>query len=181
MTTLAQSEKIKTLGNALAGVGLLFVGLNVMSGALNFQADSPAYKAISSFFGRVGCAVFADCLFACRRSGYCACSVIYGGKRNSYYYSGGNALFFIIIGFNVGTCITASISSICANTNAKRAAPIHFMFNFFGTILFMIVLLCRKGFACTLIVSAFPDNTEFKITLFNTLFNVLCASLFLPY
>lgn len=190
MTTFAKSDKIKTLGNALAGLGLLFVGLNVMSGALNFQQGSPEYEAISSFLGGLN-TPFLPIIFllvgvvvtALVQSSTAVNAIVITMAAAGLFDSlgDGNALFFIIIGSNIGTCVTALISSIGANANAKRAALIHFMFNFFGTIIFMIIMLCWKGFARTLIVPAFPNNTEFQITLFHTLFNVLCASLFLPF
>lgn len=190
MTAFAKSEKIKTLGNAFAGLGLLFVGLNVMSSALSFEEGSAEYAAVYSFlsgldtpflpiiFLLVGIAVTSIVQSSAAVNAIVitmAAAGLFDGLNN------GNALFFIIIGSNVGTCVTALLSSIGANANAKRAAFIHFIFNVFGTVLFMIVMLSWKGFADTLIVPLFPNNTEFQITFFHTLFNVVCAALFLPF
>lgn len=190
ITTFAKSEKIQTLGNAIAGLGLLFVGLNVMSGALNFSEGSAEYNAISNFLGSIN-TPFLPVIFllvgiavtALVQSSTAVNAIVItmaaAGLFNNL--SDGNALFFIVIGSNVGTCVTALISSIGANGNAKRAALIHFMFNLFGTVIFMVIMLCWKGFAKTLIVPVFPNNTEFQITFFHTLFNVVCAALFLPF
>ena len=190
ITVFAKNDKLKSIGNAIGGLGLLFVGLNVMSSALSFEPGSAEYNAISSFlsgldtpflpiiFMLVGVAVTALVQSSTAVNAIVitmAAAGLFGGL------GGGNALFFIIIGSNIGTCITALISSIGANVNAKRAALVHFMFNFFGAIIFMIIMLSWKGFAATLIVPAFPDNTEFQITLFHTLFNVVCTALFLPF
>lgn len=190
MTAFAKSDKLQTLGNALAGLGLLFVGLNVMSSALNFSEGSAEYNAISSFLGGLN-TPFLPIIFllvgiavtALVQSSTAVNAIVITMAAAGLFNSLGdsNALFFIIIGSNIGTCITALISSIGANANAKRAALVHFMFNFFGTIIFMIIMLCWKGFADTLIIPAFPNNTEFQITLFHTLFNTLCALLFLPF
>lgn len=190
MTAFAKKEKIKTLGNVFAGLGLLFVGLNVMSEALGFEQGSAEYSAVYSFlsgldtpflpiiFLLVGIAVTSLVQSSAAVNAIVitmAAAGLFDGLSNS------NALFFIVIGTNVGTCVTALISSIGANANAKRAAFIHFIFNVFGTVLFMIVMLCWSGFADTLIIPVFPDNTEFQITFFHTLFNVVCAALFLPF
>lgn len=190
MTAFAKKEKIKTLGNVFSGLGLLFVGLNVMSNALSFEEGSAEYSAVYSFlagldtpflpiiFLLVGIAVTSLVQSSAAVNAIVitmAAAGLFDGLNN------GNALFFIVIGTNVGTCVTALISSIGANANAKRAAFIHFIFNVFGTVLFMIIMLCWKGFADALIVPLFPNNVEFQITFFHTLFNVVCAALFLPF
>ncbi|MDE6273799.1 MAG: Na/Pi cotransporter family protein [Clostridiales bacterium] len=189
VTIFAKSDKIKTLGNALAGFGLLFVGLSVMSGALSFEPGSSEYNAIFEFFKGLN-TPFAPIIFLLvgiavtaliQSSTAVNTIVITMAAAGLFSGMGGNTLFFIVIGSNIGTCVTALLSSMGANANAKRAALIHFMFNFFGAVLFMIIMLSWKGFAETLIVPAFPGNTEFQITLFHTLFNVICTALFLPF
>ena len=165
ITVFAKNDKLKSIGNAIGGLGLLFVGLNVMSSALSFEPGSAEYNAISSFlsgldtpflpiiFMLVGVAVTALVQSSTAVNAIVitmAAAGLFGGL------GGGNALFFIIIGSNIGTCITALISSIGANVNAKRAALVHFMFNFFGAIIFMIIME-------------------------EVLFNVVCTALFLPF
>lgn len=87
--------------------------------------------------------------------------------------NGGNAVYYLIIGSNIGTCVTALISSIGANTNAKRASLIHFMFNFFGAVIFTVFLLLWPTFADQVLVRIFPDYPTFQIAAFHTLFNVI--------
>lgn len=60
--------------------------------------------------------------------------------------SGGNSVLYVVLGTNIGTCVTALMSSIGTGTNARRAALIHLMFNTFGAVLFMTVLLIWPGF-----------------------------------
>lgn len=190
MMIFSKDDRIKTVGNALGGLGLLFVGLNVMSGALNFSEGTPEYTAISNFFAGLN-TPFLPVIFlivgilitALIQSSTAVNAMVITMAAAGLFdaLGGGNALFFIIIGSNIGTCVTALLSSIGANANAKRAALIHFMFNLFGAVLFMIIMLSWPGFADTLIVPAFPNNTEFQITLFHTLFNVFCTILFLPF
>lgn len=93
--------------------------------------------------------------------------------------SGGNAILYIVLGTNIGTCVTALISSAGATTNAKRAALIHFLFNFCGSVLFLIVLMIWKDF-----MSGFWQNAikspEMQLALFHLTFNSICTLIFLP-
>lgn len=189
VTIFAKGDKTKTLGNALAGFGLLFVGLSVMSGALDFGEGTAEYDAVYQFFSGLN-TPFAPVIFMLvgiaitalvQSSTAVNTIVITMAAAGLFSGMGGNAIFFIIIGSNIGTCVTALLSSMGASANAKRAALIHFMFNLFGAIIFMIIMLSWKGFADTLIVPVFPSNPEFQITLFHTLFNVFCTLLFLPF
>ena len=189
VTIFAKSDKIKTLGNALAGFGLLFVGLSVMSGALTFEQGSSEYEAVFGFFSGLN-TPFAPIIFLLvgvaitalvQSSTAVNTLVITMAAAGLFYGMGGNALFFIVIGSNIGTCVTALLSSIGANANAKRAALIHFMFNFFGAVIFAVIMLSWRGFADTLIKPVFLGNIEFQIPFFHTLFNVFCTLLFLPF
>lgn len=189
VTIFAKSDKIKTLGNALAGLGLLFVGLSVMSGALNFEKGTAQYDLVYNFFSGLN-TPFTPIIFLLvgifitalvQSSTAVNAIVITMAAAGLFNGMGGNAIFFIVVGSNIGTCVTALLSSIGANANAKRAALIHFMFNFFGAVIFMILMLSWRGFADTLIVPIFPSNTEFQITMFHTLFNVFCTIVFLPF
>ncbi len=184
VTIFAKSDKIKTLGNALAGFGLLFVGLAVMSGALNFENDKTMYDALYNFFSGLN-TPFTPIIFLLvgvaitalvQSSTAVNTIVITMAAAGLFDGMGGNALFF-----NIGTCVTALLSSIGANANAKRAALIHFMFNFFGAVIFAIIMLSWRGFADIMITPVFPNDTQFQITFFHTLFNVFCTALFLPF
>lgn len=189
VTIFAKSDKIKTLGNVLAGLGLLFVGLSVMSGALSFEKGTVQYDLVYNFFSGLD-TPFTPIIFLLvgifitalvQSSTAVNAIVITMAAADLFNGMGGNAIFFIVVGSNIGTCVTALLSSVGANANAKRAALIHFMFNFFGAVIFMIIMLSWRGFADTLIVPIFPSNTEFQITMFHTLFNVFCTLVFLPF
>lgn len=189
VTIFAKSDKIKTLGNVLAGLGLLFVGLSVMSGALSFEKGTVQYDLVYNFFSGLD-TPFTPIIFLLvgifitalvQSSTAVNAIVITMAAAGLFNGMGGNAIFFIVVGSNIGTCVTALLSSIGANANAKRAALIHFMFNFFGAVIFMIIMLSWRGFADTLIAPIFPSNTEFQITMFHTLFNVFCTLVFLPF
>ena len=93
--------------------------------------------------------------------------------------AGGNSALFVILGTNVGTCVTALISSIGTNANAKRASLIHMMFNVFGSLLFFIILLIWKDFTAGFWSKLFTAPAT-QIAMFHTLFNVICTIIFLP-
>ncbi len=90
----------------------------------------------------------------------------------------GNRIYFIVLGTNVGTCVTAIISSLGASTNAKRAALIHFLFNFVGSLIFIVVLNFWRGFGDG--IHSLINNSEMELALFHLAFNFVCTLIFLP-
>ena len=97
----------------------------------------------------------------------------------------GDGVYYVVIGSNIGTCVTALLSSIGAQPNARRAAIIHLLFNCFGAVIFTIFLLCwgwsGTSFQSVVLNAIFPENYQFQIAFFHTLFNVTCTILFLPF
>ena len=92
-----------------------------------------------------------------------------------------NGILFVILGSNIGTTITALLSSIGANTNAKRASFIHLLFNFLGALIFFIILLCWPSFMDVTFKSWFKESPATQIAMFHTFFNIICTLLFLPF
>lgn len=186
MGMFSKDEKVKSVGSALAGLGLIFVGLTFMSEAMSFEEGSEAYQAVSkalvwmknpALLLLIGIALTA----LVQSSSAVNAIIITMAGQGLIIGGGGNAVYYIIIGSNIGTCVTALLSSLGASTNAKRAAFIHFMFNLFGAVIFMVFLLCWSGFGDSVLVALFPNHPEFQIAMFHTLFNVICTLLFLPF
>ncbi len=196
LTMFSKSERTKSLGNVIAAFGLIFVGLKLMSGALSFDNGSEEFEAISDLLSVIknpflllllGIAITA----LVQSSTAVNAIIITMASLGITIGGGGNAALYIIIGSNIGTCVTALISSLGASANAKRAALIHFLFNFFGAIIFMIVLVFWTGFADTVLAAIFPSDIAvfgktglgptLQIATFHTLFNVLNTLLFLPF
>ncbi len=192
----AKSERLKSVGNVVAAFGLIFVGLKFMSSALTFEEGTEAFEAVKNMLGAVknpvlllllGIAITA----LVQSSTAVNAIIITMASLGMVIGGGGNAPLYIIIGSNIGTCVTALISSLGASPNAKRAALIHFMFNLFGALIFMIILVSWRGFAETVLEGIFPsDITVFgkaglgqtmQIATFHTLFNVVNTLLFLPF
>lgn len=183
MTMFSGRERVKSVGNALAALGLVFVGLEFMSSAFSESAYPEFYASMQRLLQRVSnpfLLLFIGLVLTAFIQSSTAVTAL-TLSMSSFFLGTGNAVYFIIIGSNIGTCVTALISSLGASPNAKRAAVIHFLFNFFGAILFSVVLICWSGFADTVLVRLFASNPAMQIAMFHTLFNVICTMIFLPF
>lgn len=182
MNLFAKREKFKTLGLALGGLGLIFVGMWMMEGSMEIFKDDPFFQtAITSVTNPVlllliGVAVTA--LF--QSSGAVTSIVISIAAAGITIGNGGNSVLFVIMGSNIGTCVTALLSAIGATANGKRASIIHLMFNTFGAVLFTVVLLIWKNFFEVTFQRWFTLPAT-QIAMFHTFFNVICTALFLPF
>ena len=182
MNLFAKREKFKTLGLALGGLGLIFVGMWMMEGSMEIFKDDPFFQtAITSVTNPIlllliGAAVTA--LF--QSSGAVTSIVISIAAAGITIGNGGNSVLFVIMGSNIGTCVTALLSAIGATANGKRASIIHLMFNTFGAVLFTVVLLIWKNFFEVTFQRWFTLPAT-QIAMFHTFFNVTCTALFLPF
>lgn len=182
MNLFAKREKFKTLGLALGGLGLIFVGMWMMEGSMEIFKDDPFFQtAITSVTNPVlllliGVAVTA--LF--QSSGAVTSIVISIAAAGITIGNGGNSVLFVIMGSNIGTCVTALLSAIGATANGKRASIIHLMFNTFGAVLFTVVLLIWKNFFEVTFQRWFTLPAT-QIAMFHTFFNVICTAIFLPF
>ena len=185
MNMLCKRDKTKTVGLMLVGLGLVFLGLECMSGAMEAYRDAEPFKNFLASVGNPFLLLLIGVIFtAIVQSSSAVTSLIIvmvsQGLAIGNSGSGGNDVLFLILGSNIGTCITALLSSIGANTNAKRASLIHLMFNVFGSVLFTVLLLCWPTFMRDVLTSLFPHSQGLQIAVFHTLFNVVCTCLFLP-
>ncbi len=196
MTMFSKNERVVTVGSVIAAFGLIFVGLKFMSSALTFENGSSEYEAVSKVLRSVRnpflLMILGIAITALVQSSTAVNAIILTMVTSGLTVGGGgNAALYIIIGSNIGTCVTALISSLGASQSAKRAALIHFLFNFFGAVIFMIILVPWSGFSDTVLNGVIPlgsmqvGNTDLapgmQIALFHTLFNVVNTLLFLPF
>lgn len=178
----AKKDKHKSLGLILAGLGAIFLGLETMSSSMSFMRDVPAINNFIAGLNNPFLLLFIGILFTAivqSSSAVTSIIVLIAATNPNAFGGSGNAVYFLILGSNIGTCITAMISSIGASTNARRASMIHLLFNTFGAILFSIVLLCWTGFSEAIIESWITDKV-WQIVAFHTIFNCTCAIIFLP-
>ena len=184
MDMLCKKDKSKTVGMMLAGLGLVFLGLEYMGMAMDEFAQQQIVKDfLVSVDNRLVLLLAGVIITGIVQSSSAVTTLIVqmvgaglviGDPSNS-------GVLFLVLGTNIGTCVTALLSSIGANTNAKRAAFIHLMFNVFGTVIFSIFLLCWPGFMDATIGKWFANDPGLQIALFHTFFNVVCTCIFLPF
>ena len=186
MMGFVKNEKIKLFGSLFCGLGLIFVGLEVMSSEQAF--GSPLVEEMFiGIFEKINfplLLVLVGIVFtALIQSSSAATGVV-------ITMVGGGVLplelaLFIILGANIGTCVTALLASLGANENSKRIAFIHFIFNVLGTVLFAAVIWVLKEPVVKFLVSIFPANDpmslQMRVSLFHVVFNVTTTALLLPF
>lgn len=183
MEMFSKSDKIKSCGLAFAGLGLVFMGLSVMSDTMKVYTDANSsihamLEKVTNPFLLLGIGIGLTALV--QSSSAVTTIVITMAAQGLIIGGGGNSALYIILGSNIGTCVTALISSVGANANARRASLIHLMFNVFGAVIFMILLLCWPTFQQNTFEKWFPYPST-QLAMFHTLFNCVCTILFLPF
>lgn len=182
ITMFAKSGKAKLVGNVLAGLGLVFVGLEVMSNSMTVVKESEVVMNFISNLSNPLLLFLVGIIFTAivQSSSVITSILISMASAGIIIGSGGNSALYIILGTNIGSCGVALISSIGANTNAKRASFIHLLFNVAGALIFFIVLMCWPSFNSMTFEKWFAYPAT-QIAMFHTFFNVLCTILFLPF
>ena len=174
----AKSDKKKNAGEILLGFTVLMQGMEMMSGAVKPLADVPEFTNILTMFDNPVFGVIAGAaLTAIIQSSSASVGILQAlSVTGAFTY---RSVIPIIMGQNIGTCVTAMISSIGANKGARRTAFVHLYFNVIGTLLFLIVFFIGDwaiGFA-------FADDTigTAGIALIHSIFNVCTTVILLPF
>lgn len=182
MNMFSKKDKVRLAGIALAGLGIVFVGLDVMSGAMEGEMIHAALETVLSKATNPVFLLFIGVAFTAliQSSSAVTTIIIAMAMQGLIVGGGGNAVLYVILGSNIGSCVTALISSIGTSVNARRASIIHLLFNVIGTVLFMVVLLIFPQFQEKTFERWF-SSPETQIAMFHTFFNVLCTLMFLPF
>ncbi len=188
MSMLSKREIVKILGNILAGLGLIFIGLEFMSIAIKDPLiEQPIRDVLQVVNNPFLLLLLGAVITALIQSSSAVTSIIIAFATAGIFIGGAgtDGTYYVIIGSNIGTCVTALISSIGASVNARRASLIHLLFNCFGAIIFTTFLLLWSisgtSFSSVVLEPLFPGYPVFQIAMFHTLFNVVCTILFLPF
>ena len=178
MMTGKDGSRKKTIGSILLGFAVLMFGMETMSGAVSPLKDNPTFTGMLTAFSNPILGMAAGAVLTAVIQSSSASVGILQALCMSGVVTYGTALP-IIMGQNIGTCVTALISSIGASKNAKRAAFIHLYFNLIGTILFMAVFYFINHF----VNFAFLSNTAGAagIAVIHSLFNIGCAIVLFPF
>ena len=180
MTMVCKSDSLQKTGFILSGLGLIFIGLSLMSDAMKVNRDAiqTIFETVTNPFLLFGIGIFLTALI---QSSSATTSVIIAmSVAGLTIGTGGNEVLYIILGTNIGSCVTALMSSLTSGANAKRAGLIHLMFNTFGSVIFFILLMCWPDFMNTTFRAWFGSAAT-EIAMFHTFFNVTCTMLFLPF
>ena len=182
MNMFSKKDKVRLAGIALAGLGIVFVGLDVMSGAMEGEKIHAALKSVLSKATNPFFLLFIGVAFTAliQSSSAVTTIVIAMAMQGLIVGGGGNAVLYVILGSNIGSCVTALISSIGTSVNARRASIIHLLFNVIGTAIFTIILLIFPQFQQRTFERWFA-SPETQIAMFHTFFNVVCTCMFLPF
>lgn len=178
---LAKREKTKTIFMALAGLGLVFISLELMSSSMEIFKNSESFQnVLTSIYNPFLLLLIGMGITAVLQSSSAVTTIIISMVAAGITIgNGGNSVLYVILGTNIGTCITALLSSIGASPNARRASLIHLMFNVFGAIIFFVILLCWPQFMDMTFGKWFALPAT-QIAMFHTFFNVIATILFLP-
>ena len=198
MVVFLKKPQIHHYGNILAGLGVLFIGMEMMGSAMEPLREWPAFVNLVSTFSNPVVGILAGAVFTALLHSFSASfGIILAGAAFTALIQSSSAsvgilqalalsgvigldsAVYVLFGQNIGTCITAVLASIGTSRNAKRTTIIHLMFNVFGTVLFTVICMATPltGF----MQSMTPDNPAAQIANMHTLFNIVTTLLLLPF
>lgn len=178
MVMLARKKKTRDKADILIGFGILFIGMSTMEGAVAPLADLPQFSALFAAISNPVLGVLVGAVVtAIIQSSSASVGILQAlSTTGAITYA---AAIPIILGQNIGTCITAFLSSLGGNKNARRTAMVHFYFNLLGSVIFLVGVYGLNA----LLHFTFWETAIDKggIANFHTLFNVVATLLFLPF
>ncbi|MFA6874612.1 MAG: Na/Pi cotransporter family protein [Bacilli bacterium] len=187
--------KTAQIGDLIAGLGLLFLGIYVMTNQLTgiFDSNAQIKQVLTSpltdneFLNAICLLLIGVALTVVAQSSSAVTSIVLALAMSGAVIGGervgggvGNGVFYVILGSNIGSTSTALISAIGSQTNGKRASVIHLLFNLFGSFLFFVFLNLWPSFN-EMTFSRWFENESEAIAMFHTFFNVFCTLIFLPF
>jgi len=178
MIVFLKSEKIHHIGSILAGLGVLFIGMDMMSGAMKPLANSEEFVSLLTKFENSVLGILAGTVFTALIQSSSASVGILQALANSGVIGLGSAAF-VLFGQNIGTCVTALLASIGTNRNARRTTVIHISFNVIGTVIFTVLCLVTPLIA--FMEGLTPTNPSAQIANLHTTFNVVTSLLLIPF
>ncbi|MBQ8908122.1 MAG: Na/Pi cotransporter family protein [Clostridia bacterium] len=173
-----KGSKKKDTGLILLGFATLMFGMETMSGAVSGLRDVPAFQQLFVLFSNPFLGVLAGALLtAIIQSSSASVGILQALSSTGQITFG--AAIPIIMGQNIGTCVTAMISSVGANKNAKRTAVVHLLFNIIGTVICLVLFTLARAL---LPIEALLGSSvgAFEIAIVHTVFNVVCTAVLLP-
>ena len=181
-----KSEKVKLAGLLCSGLGLIFVGLEIMSSdqAFGNALIKEMFTGIFSVINFPLLLILVGVIFtALIQSSSAATGVVITMVGTGVMDL--DLALFIVLGANIGTCVTALLACAGANANSKRVALIHFTFNVIGTAVFTAIIWILREPVVSLLTSFFPGSDpmslQMRVSVFHVVFNVTTTLLLLPF
>ncbi len=166
-------------GAIIGGFGILFIGMDMMSGAMSPLREVPEFVSLMTQFDNPVLGILVGALFtAVIQSSSASVGILQALASQNLIGLGGAV--FVLFGQNIGTCITAVLASIGTNRNAKRTTIIHLLFNIIGTTVFTALVLLLPQFI-TFMEGLTPRNVSAQIANMHTVFNIATTVLLLPF
>ena len=191
LVVFVKKPQLQHIGQILAGLGVLFIGMDMMSSAMSPLRESEAFISLMSTFSNPLLGILAGTGFTAVIQSSSASVGILQALANSGVIGLPSAVF-VLFGQNIGTCITAVLASIGTSRNAKRTTIIHLMFNVIGTCIFTTLFLLfpiayvidgsltLPGSLGQTIAGLMPASHAGQIALVHTSFNIITTIILLP-
>lgn len=183
MVVFVKKPMAHHIGTILAGLGMLFIGMDMMSTAMLPLRDEPAFVSLMTSFTNPVLGILAGTLFtAVIQSSSASVGILQALARSGLI--GLDGAVYVLFGQNIGTCITAVLASIGTRREAKQTTVIHLAFNLIGTAIFTTVCILTAHTALSLtdwVASWTPATPDAQIANMHTLFNIVTTLLLLPF
>lgn len=185
IVSFAKKDKVKTLGGILCGFGMLFVGLSMMSGAMEAFAELDAVKSFLASINNVLLLVLIGAVL----TAIIQSSSVMTSVAITMVVAGLITLdqgIYLTMGSNIGSCVVSVIAGMTGSSNAKRASYIHLIFNVAGVAIFLLIGQLLKMFTRgsvsfgSIFNGLFPGMPQVQLAMFHTVFNVVAVVLILP-
>ena len=173
-----KNEKLHHYGKIIAGLGILFIGMDMMSAAMVPLRESETFVNIITRFSNPVLGILAGAIFtAIIQSSSASVGILQALASGGVI--GLPQAVYVLFGQNIGTCITAVLASIGTSRVAKRTTIIHLLFNIIGTTLFTIICILTPF--TTLVEGFTPNNVSAQIANMHTIFNITTTILLIPF
>ena len=173
-----KSEKVHHISSIFAGLGILFMGMDMMGAAMSPLKESEVFISLMTKFDNPLLGILVGALFTAVIQSSSASVGILQALASTGMIPLSSAVF-VLFGQNIGTCITAVLVSIGMKVNAKRTTVIHLLFNIIGTVLFTVICLVTPY--VTWIEAMTPGDPVAQIANAHTVFNIVTTLLLLPF
>ncbi len=175
---LSKNQQVNSIGEIIAGLGILFVGMNLMSSSMAPLRDYEPFVQLLTRFSNPILGILAGMLFtALVQSSSASIGILQALAMSGVI--GLNSAVYVLFGQNIGTCITAVLAALGGNRNAKRTTLIHLMFNVIGTGLFTVICLVTPF--VPLMQQWLSGNVPAQIAATHVIFNIVTTLVLLPF